>query len=131
MSETRTNPGEPSAIGQAITIADARGYPSTARAARHEHELLLAELRDRGRRLDVIDASAVHALLRDAAAALTVYADPRHWAIQRGTWRTPAVIWIGPGADEPSPSGIDTARDAIAALAAAGVALDRGSAGGA
>jgi hypothetical protein len=38
----------------------------------------------------------------EARRALDVYADYRHWAIERPEFEHPKAIWIGPGADAPT-----------------------------
>jgi hypothetical protein len=50
----------------------------------------------------------------DLADALRHYADARHWGVERDRFEHPAVVWIGPGADEkPVPNPALVARAAL------------------
>lgn len=61
-------------------------------------------------------ADAVMEHVDKLEAALRVYADARHWGIQRDEFRHPHCVWLGPGATDHVPDGPAVAREALRAV---------------
>ena len=76
-----------------VRVREASQIPMIPRAAQERLEAAEAEV----------------ARLREA---LAVYADHRHWGIER-EFRYPRAVWIGPGADQTVPDAPGVARAAL------------------